>query len=80
MKKLPDYQGWNLLKKQTVEEPVYTVEGHTVNLIDLLDKVAVENVVSVMQDPESPVAFGSNQAGQAKPRGLAIWIGISQSN
>ena len=80
MKKLPDYRGWELLKKQTVEEPAHTLEGHTTNLIDLLDSVAAENVALVRQDSEGRLAFGSSQAGQAKPRGLVIWIGVSQSN
>ncbi len=77
MKKLPDYQGWDVLKKQTMEEPAYTMEGHTANLIGLLGKVAAENVALVMQESEGPVAFGSSQAGQAKLRGLVILIGIS---
>lgn len=80
MKKLPDYQGWDLMKKQTVEEPADTMKGHTANLISLLDKVAAENVVPVMPDSQGPVAFGSNQAGQAKLMGLVILIGISQFN
>lgn len=77
MKKLPDYQGWNLPKKQTVEEPANTMEGHTANLIELLEKVVAENVAPVMPDSEGTVAFGSSQAVQAKPRGLVILIGIS---
>ena len=77
MKKLPDYKGWDLLKKQTVEEPTNTMERHTANLTDLLDKVTAENVALVMPDSESPVAFGSSQADQAKPRGLVIFIGVS---
>ena len=84
MKKLPDYRGWDLPKKPTVEQPTDTVERHTANLTDLLDKVAdkvaAENVALVIPDSEGPVAFGSSQAGQAKPRGLVIWIGVAQSN
>jgi len=80
MKKLPDYKGWDLLKKQTVEEPTHTLEGHTTSLIDLLDDVAAENVALVRQNLEGPLVFGSSQAGQAKPGGLVIWIGVSQPN
>ncbi|MFC1976778.1 hypothetical protein ACFLWS_00700 [Chloroflexota bacterium] len=83
MKKLPDYRGWDLLKKPAVEQPTNTMERHTANLTDLLDKVAdkvaAENVALVMPDQEGPVAFGGRQTGQAKPGGLVILIGISPS-
>ncbi|MFC1943120.1 hypothetical protein ACFLWO_00860 [Chloroflexota bacterium] len=76
MKKLPDYRGWDLPEKQTVEEPAHTMEGYIANLIGLLGSVATENVALVRQDSEGHVAFDSSQAGQAKPRGLVILIGI----
>jgi len=79
MKKLPDYKGWDLLKKQTVEEPAHTLEGHTDNIIGLLDRVVPKNVVPIRQGSESPVAFYGNQAGEITPNGMLILIGLSQS-